>query len=79
MFSHFSFNLLLCLCAASQLFDKPERHCEGHSSSCAAAQAAPMVLNLEDLAQSTSEVLEMELDALTHDQLMQLKCVLDNC
>lgn len=43
----------------------------------AVVQAAPMVLNLEDLAQSTPEVLEQELDGLTIDQLQQLKSMLD--
>jgi hypothetical protein len=40
-------------------------------------QAAAMVLNLDDLIQSTPEVLEIELDTLDFDQLTMLKQVLD--
>lgn len=55
----------------------PDWLTRGNCWSAAAAQAAPMVLNLDDLAQSTPEVLEQELDALTYDQLQQLKFMLD--
>lgn len=47
---------------------------EGLSS--AAAQAAAMVLNLEDVTQSTPEVLEKELDVLNFEQLQQLMAIL---
>jgi len=42
------------------------------NSSAAMKQAAPMVLNLEHLADSTPEVLELELDHMTMDELLQL-------
>jgi hypothetical protein len=37
-------------------------------------QAAPMVLNLEDLICSTPEVLEQELERMSLDELLQLDC-----
>jgi len=40
---------------------------------CSIGQAAPMVLNLEDLAQCTPEVLELEIGSLDLAQLEQLE------
>eukprot|EP00873_Tetraselmis_striata_P042499 jgi/Tetstr1/462763/TSEL_007715.t1 len=40
---------------------------------CAIGQAAPMVLNLEDLTQCTPEVLELEIDSLDISQLEELE------
>jgi hypothetical protein len=44
--------------------------------SAASQQAAPMVLNLEDLAQSTVEVLELELERMDVQELEQLAAML---
>lgn len=66
----------VCCVLSSAAEDVPEWLAAGPASP-AAAQAGPMVLNLEDLTQSTPEVLEHELDGLTYDQLQQLKQLLD--
>jgi hypothetical protein len=44
--------------------------------SAASQQAAPMVLNLEDLTQSTVEVIEMELERMDVQELEQLAALL---